>query len=559
MDSEDFEAVPQPNEKLSKAHAKLLKSFIASDLPDDICREIFLRCLPEGTLATPHPLSPPVVLTHVCSQWRQVALTTPHLWSTLHVSPILDGTKLPFSPEYRYERTKQWLARAGSSLPLDISFHHVLPHSYYNTQDVVHLLDTLTPSVSDRLKSFEVTFLGAEDAVKSVLTHPVLWDQSTNPLWKVPKLTLAFRIWVGGRETHNRLPALLGWILAGLDLKRNKQLRHLSFDYNDYRRHPDRPMITTFLPCAQLEILDMQSRDAVRHYGPHLLGCVTHEVVYDILASCPNLVVFKVDIEHQQSYEEIRIPPQRHTMRRLKELSMSFFNLKNPDDICWWPNFDFPVLTSLHLRHRERTKRCGRSDTLFMVLEKVGSTLTSLVLDPGFLKRYDLIRALRLLPCLVQLHLKELYFIKDCDPKELKGGDDAKWNDEVLESLTPKHNSPHACPHLQYLKWQYNTFFGDTEEGLIKLIQHRASSPNSPVSMKQVHIDFGRHASARNRKVKSECRSLVEAGLDLRLNYLPEDWEEKNVTYGDERLAEAKIQHKLSPFEKSGYIGFGWE
>ncbi|KDR81234.1 hypothetical protein GALMADRAFT_60696, partial [Galerina marginata CBS 339.88] len=49
-------------------------------LPDDILREIFCQCLPSDCNAVLSTLTPPIVLTRICSHWRRVALSTPTIW-----------------------------------------------------------------------------------------------------------------------------------------------------------------------------------------------------------------------------------------------------------------------------------------------------------------------------------------------------------------------------------------------------------------------------------------------------------------------------------------------
>ncbi|KAK7018501.1 F-box domain-containing protein [Favolaschia claudopus] len=60
------------------------KHYPVLTLPPEIVSEIFLRCIP------PYPLYPPfagpgspTILTHICRQWREIALSTPHLWRAI--------------------------------------------------------------------------------------------------------------------------------------------------------------------------------------------------------------------------------------------------------------------------------------------------------------------------------------------------------------------------------------------------------------------------------------------------------------------------------------------
>ncbi|RDB27466.1 hypothetical protein Hypma_004095 [Hypsizygus marmoreus] len=105
-------------------------------LPRDILIEIFLytrnwrraegflgerefMSTPVGPLPTPSPL----VITHVCSQWRRVALSMPVLWATIHSSRWHFNQSVPGNGITDDERFQTWLARTGSYCPLDITFY----------------------------------------------------------------------------------------------------------------------------------------------------------------------------------------------------------------------------------------------------------------------------------------------------------------------------------------------------------------------------------------------------------------------------------------------------
>ncbi|KAJ6561804.1 hypothetical protein B0H19DRAFT_903367, partial [Mycena capillaripes] len=54
-------------------------------IPDDILRKIFVSCLPQTQNAAISPREAPILLCGVTSGWRHVALSTPQLWSSLHL------------------------------------------------------------------------------------------------------------------------------------------------------------------------------------------------------------------------------------------------------------------------------------------------------------------------------------------------------------------------------------------------------------------------------------------------------------------------------------------
>ncbi|KAJ7434096.1 hypothetical protein B0H11DRAFT_1888478 [Mycena galericulata] len=100
-------------------------------MPPEILQEIFIACLPEHHYATMDASKAPLLLGRVCSAWRTVSMSTPALWSTVHVvSPCVVVS--PWDPErskrealsiaqHRSEALQAWLQRSGNC-PLSISF-----------------------------------------------------------------------------------------------------------------------------------------------------------------------------------------------------------------------------------------------------------------------------------------------------------------------------------------------------------------------------------------------------------------------------------------------------
>ncbi|KAJ7685676.1 hypothetical protein DFH06DRAFT_48825 [Mycena polygramma] len=86
-------------------------------LPFEILAKIFVDCLPEVDFATPNPTIAPLLLCGVCHRWREVALATPMLWSSL----AFDAVHLATEDESTVDLYRRWLSRAKKS-PLSLSF-----------------------------------------------------------------------------------------------------------------------------------------------------------------------------------------------------------------------------------------------------------------------------------------------------------------------------------------------------------------------------------------------------------------------------------------------------
>ncbi|KAJ7129083.1 hypothetical protein C8R46DRAFT_682954 [Mycena filopes] len=124
----------------------------ARRLPEDIIREIFLACIVPLPWRWHHPgmstKKAPLLLCQICSTWRRVALSTPRLWSSLHIN-VLGNSKMA---ELASAATT-WLSRSGI-LPLSISVES--PYTYApEVTDASPLLASLA-AFSGRWKDIEL-------------------------------------------------------------------------------------------------------------------------------------------------------------------------------------------------------------------------------------------------------------------------------------------------------------------------------------------------------------------------------------------------------------------
>lgn len=227
-------------------------------LPDDILREIFMWCLPTGRNPTMSAKEAPMLLTQVSSQWRTAALTTPRLWSALHIavpSPIslphsaynpVTGERIhpSYVANHRLEGVTEWLARSGQ-LPLSISLYDpdnssdagygkrfvdaLLPYAFrwralslqcppdagvevarLTSSDVpllesFHVLPTLRPigwRNSGVLSAPKLHDISVHGLLEGFLDLPFTWEQLTN-------LTLMGGQWLDGSLTMAQIGEIL--------------------------------------------------------------------------------------------------------------------------------------------------------------------------------------------------------------------------------------------------------------------------------------------------------------------------------------------------------------
>lgn len=114
-------------------------------LPSDVLAIIFeeSRCLLNQWPGPQRPLPIEVQLSHVCSRWRQVALSTPSLWTTIRV-PILHKE---IAVKFYFERCKQ--------CPLDIHIGPMLSDK--------RIMDLISSLLIPRIPQFRELILDTED------------------------------------------------------------------------------------------------------------------------------------------------------------------------------------------------------------------------------------------------------------------------------------------------------------------------------------------------------------------------------------------------------------
>ncbi|KAF8814506.1 hypothetical protein BYT27DRAFT_7206083 [Phlegmacium glaucopus] len=141
----------------------------------DILGVIFIYCLATHRNPIMDASEAPILLTHICRDWRSIALSIPRLWSKMYI-PLLQGvTEYRYEPlssiqdgedrmEARSEETQRWLRLSGAC-PLSIT---IIPAG----GPVSHqpLLDAIIQS-SRRWQQFELGFISPDsDLLKRIFS-----------------------------------------------------------------------------------------------------------------------------------------------------------------------------------------------------------------------------------------------------------------------------------------------------------------------------------------------------------------------------------------------------
>ncbi|KAJ6560440.1 hypothetical protein B0H19DRAFT_1261041 [Mycena capillaripes] len=125
-------------------------------LPPEITCEIFIHCLPtKWWTEAVNPKVAPLLLTHICRAWRQIAIFLPALWTTFYI-------ETDDIPAYAAEIMETWFTRAGEG-PL-----------------FVKIVGELT--CMDNFTSFMEAFRRCSPRMQSLELHTALHEIDTHPL-----------------------------------------------------------------------------------------------------------------------------------------------------------------------------------------------------------------------------------------------------------------------------------------------------------------------------------------------------------------------------------------
>ncbi|KIM90429.1 hypothetical protein PILCRDRAFT_183135, partial [Piloderma croceum F 1598] len=134
--------------KFSAEHQALLSPVRC--LPPEVLAEIFYYCSPENWIDdNPHDKRATMLSSHVCRMWRQVALSTPRLWSSLSFEIWTANYESSLS------LAKSWLSRTGGC-PLKL---RIL--CFDRSRNLQFLVDTILP-LCHRWQNLYIVVLFAE-------------------------------------------------------------------------------------------------------------------------------------------------------------------------------------------------------------------------------------------------------------------------------------------------------------------------------------------------------------------------------------------------------------
>ncbi|KAJ7432587.1 hypothetical protein FB451DRAFT_1377212 [Mycena latifolia] len=435
----------------------------ARQLPLDVIQEIFTACIPTHRNCVMSAMEAPVLLGRICSSWRSISLSTPRLWSRLHIvephftdPPDLFEKKLA----QRLETTKMWLGRSGNC-PLSISLQSNGLNYFAASQD--RLIPALLPFAS-RWEHISFTALLSRLGIVSHLTEadvPMLKSVSIN-------------------EPFGDFEDAIRWDSFGF--LRAPKISSFSLKGG---RSMDLPLRWDGLINLSITTTwDAQSS-------------LTSETALQVLSRCPQLRTCDLVVDDPPDIVSNRLEEPVLELSFLHTLDLGCGTFQA---VCrLFGCVSFPQLRNLKLRGISDNE--NMADVRFLATAPL---IEKLEIINGEFSKLFLASFLRELP----FTLRELNISVDFSV-DFPGYDNPSFDDEVLESFSPSVDFPTpCCLGLQVLEIQYYCTISD--KALVRFLKSR--------TLKRVVICFHR---AMEHDIRPELQPLVQNGLHLALTYNP--------------------------------------
>ena len=494
-------------------------------LPIDILQEIFIACLPTAHNAVMSRWEPPILLTQVCSSWRNIALATPQLWKSIHIAvpcnkqrnsgadTIIPSTQLELIINRRAEAVLEWLSRSAAC-PLDISVGQL---------DSLAAASTLYAGGFDKIIDYLVRFSERWRDVRFAAPYQALATVATLPPSKVPLLETLFlnclverpyvqydnqgeqyddqrdhrSIWMTSEVM--KAPKLRGLYLHGVWL----HLQELGKYPEGVAQFP-----INWSQLTNISIIHGSS-------GGRGLFCLNIRRAYTLLSFCPNLITCRLEIG-MRVYSEIGADeePPLETNSALVSLPFltNFQILENSRLSRLFTLLHLPSLNSIEFRTNIRPTPQS-TGSLPSLLSQFHNT-TKLITDSRFFKREDFLECLRLCPLLKSLSIRKPTLYHDFFPGS-RGGFEV--DDAFLKLFIESSNDEgYLCPHLEDFEISSGTAFSETT--LLQFVKEKNGGSNTTGLAKLKHLSVVLYRR-RLMDINQELKPYEQAGLVATITY----------------------------------------
>jgi F-box-like len=468
-------------------------------LPIDILQEIFIACLPTHHNHLMSRWEPPILLTQICSFWRNVAHATPQLWKSIHIPGPYNKSKGNCSEYASYSSTMvdavvEWLSRSAAC-PLDISLGHcgvknsTLDGFYYK------IIDFFIP-FSERWREIRLS-----------APYQALVPIASLPLSKVPLLeALSLNCptcYDYPVHTIHSIQLDTQWITSGVLKAPNLRDIGLSLTYLNWD--------VTRLPVNWSQLTNI-SLEGSSFGSPSPLSI---ECAYKLLSLCRNLITCRLEIGNLKDYDE------QYSFEGAALISLPFLTKLSVREEATSLSRLFSLLHLPSLKYIEfRTAILPTeqsSTSLLSLLTRFQNTI-KLVTDVRFYTRQDFINCLRLRPLLKSLHIRRSFaFLMDSPP----GVPSCKIDDEFIKLFfEPSSDEGCLCPQLE--DFEITSEGGFSETILLQFVKEKKNGDSSTTTtglakLKYLYVAFD-DDSLSDSSIKQELEPYEQAGLVVSLS-----------------------------------------
>ena len=457
-------------------------------LPIDILQEIFIACLPTDHNHLISRWEPPILLTQICSFWRNLAHATPQLWKSIHIKNIygksMGGTDFLSTTA---DAIVEWLTRSAAC-PLDISLDHS------NSEDGFYykIIDSLI-LFSERWR--EIRLSAPYHALLPIASLPI----STVPLLEALSLNYPFQ---SAPSVHLDPQWVTSGVLNAPNLRDfGLSLNHLNWD-------------ATLLPLnwSQLTNISLEGSSSGS------MSPLSTARAYKLLSFCRNLITCRLEIGNLTEDDEL-ISFQSTTavisLPFLTRLSVreEFTSVSRLFTLLHLPSLNYIEFHTVI----EPTEQSSIS--LLSLLTRFQTT-TKLVTDPRYYTRLDFINCLRLCPLLKSLYIQESSF--DCfwDMEIPPHIPYCKIDDAFMRLFfEPSSNEGYLlCPHLEDFEITCTSEARFSETTLLHFVKEKNgdSTTTGLAKLKKLYVSF---YGAPLGDIIQELEPYEAAGLVASLSY----------------------------------------
>ncbi|KAJ6561688.1 hypothetical protein B0H19DRAFT_1142308 [Mycena capillaripes] len=441
-------------------------------LPDDILREILIASLPSCQNATLNPAESPLLLCHISRRWRNLALSTPLLWTSLHITlPPIKNSRAAKSPRLGEinDAAKAWISRSGL-LPLSLSF------------------------VVQRSEHYDIAALSSTFIQCSYRWRAIRLD--------LPEL----KLFTGFLAlTSVDVPMLRSAIVSGFD-GTSSTAKRLGF-----------PQLLSFLGRPSLRSLSFlnghygglpTNLDALQHLTLRTAGFSSRDAL-DVLHQCPNLESCTLSIS-----KFIPASPRSCCMEKLQRLSVTDYFVADFMQFLFLPN-----LRCLEYRY-DGFQDWGHAFLPCFSVFRSAERLESLHLRVRSMSTTVLIEGLRLIPTLRELVLfgEPPRTNPPVIPTESRFSESEASLVPLMTSATPTEADSIPAPRLRSITLLH--FRAVSDAALLAFLLAR-TDPRLPASDRLTHarIQLNRLPDTDNIMLDTSLQRRIAYGLDLVLGY----------------------------------------